>query len=102
MGDGRYDSPMAAADDEFEIRPVADENYEGRQWGYEIVKDGEVVFTATTGGTGPCWNLGEDPRSYADPTDAGSMHICDLDEAIAALKALRDSAAHRQNVARWD
>ncbi len=82
---------------EFEVLPIPGKNYEGRQWGYEIVKGGETLFEVTTGGTGTCWNIDSDPGDL----DATPLHVCDLDEAIAALRALRDSEAHRLHVERW-
>lgn len=88
----------------YTIEPVEGESYEGRQWGYVVKRDGEPILRATTGGTGACWNIEE-----AVPTTVGAdgemeadeFHVCDLNEFIAALEALRDSEAHRLNVERW-
>jgi hypothetical protein len=88
---------------EFEVVPIPGQDYEGRQWGYLITKDGMPEFEVHTGGTGPCWNIDNAPGPMDDdaPTIV-PMHMCDLDETIAALEALRDSEAHRQNVKRWE
>jgi hypothetical protein len=84
-----------------EIVPIEGQNHEGRQWGWRILKDGEPLFDCTTGGTGDCWNVGEPPELCAGEEPGDKLHICDLDEAIGALRALRDSEAHRQNVEQW-
>ena len=83
----------------FEVKPVAGEDYEGRQWGFVIERDGNPVWHVTTGSTGICWNL-EDNGDRADNTIV-PLHICDLDGLIEALEALRDSQAHADNVQRW-
>jgi hypothetical protein len=84
----------------YEIVMIAGQNYEGRQWGWRILKDGSPMFDCSTGGTGACWNIGESPQYEGD--DVGDpIHICELDDAIGALVALRDSDAHRLNVERW-
>jgi hypothetical protein len=85
-----------------EIRPVPDQNYEGRQWGYELVLESGTKFPVHTGGTGACWNIGEDPAAYADPDEADTIHVCELDELIAALQALRQSDVYRENYERWN
>jgi hypothetical protein len=81
----------------FSIEPVEDQNYEGRQWGYRILRDGVEFLRATAGGTGACWNIGD---LGGDP-DMVATHICDLDEWIAALTALRNSAANAIHRERW-
>lgn len=92
---------MASQDSErvVVIQPAESQDYEGRQWGWDIYVNGELLWNVTTGGTGPCWNIveadvPEDERFY--------LHVCDLDDLIAALTALRDSDEHRANVARWE
>lgn len=85
-----------------EIRANPEENYEGRQWGYELVLESGTKFRVWMGGTGACWNIGEDPATLSDPDDAGNIHVCDLDELIAALKALRESDIYRANYERWN
>jgi hypothetical protein len=86
----------------YEVVPVPGENYEGRQWGYRILQDGVPFLDCHTGGTGPCWNISEPPEHYPGDDPGDPLHICELDEMIAALTALRDSGAHRENVERWE
>lgn len=81
----------------FEIVPIPDQNYEGRQWGWRIMKDGEPYLDCAAGGSGDCWNI----RAPEDE-EGDFLHFCDLDEAIRALTTLRESEAHRRNVARWE
>ena len=85
----------------FTVEPVEGENYEGRQWGWHVVLDGRPVLDCSTGGTGPCWNIDCLQTTSVDPSDDVPMHVCDLDELISALTALRDSEAHAENVQRW-
>jgi len=69
-------------------------------------KYGEVIVTvkgapflqAWPGGTGPCWNFAM--FENGEPGEE-NFHVCELDEMIDALVALRDSAANRANVERW-
>lgn len=83
----------------YDVVPIDGQEYEGRQWGWRVLKDGVPMFDCSTGGTGPCWNVGEtEPKR--DEGDV-PLHICDLDDAIDALVALRDSEANKQSVARW-
>jgi len=85
----------------FEVVPIPGQEYEGRQIGWRILKDGEPFLDCSPGGTGPCWNVSEVPQFDGD--EAGDpLHVCKLDEMIAALAALRDSDAHRANVERWE
>jgi hypothetical protein len=84
---------------EFEIKPVEGENYEGRQWGYTIERDGRAVLHATTGGTGECWNV--EAAEDATDNDVVPIHVCDLNDFIGALQALQGSEAHAAHVARW-
>lgn len=86
---------------EIRIEPNPEENYKGRQWGYTLVCASGTKFPVHTGGTGPCWNIGEDPAAYDHPDEAETLHVCDLDEFIEALQALRASDAYRENVERW-
>jgi hypothetical protein len=81
----------------YTIEPVAGCDYEGRQWGYRVLLDGHPYMECSTGGTGPCWNF----TLELEDEDAILEHVCDLDELIGALTALRDSDAHRENVERW-
>jgi len=82
---------------------VEGEDHEGRQWGYEVVGErrfelrGLPILRAVTGGTGPCWNITLD----AHTDDEETLHVCDLDEFIAALTVLRDSDANREHKERW-
>lgn len=62
-----------------------------------IVVDGVERYECSPGGTGPCWNI----RETEDEANDFYIHVCDLDDFMAALKALRDSDAHRANVERW-
>lgn len=82
---------------EFTITPVEGESYEGHQWGYEIKLAGFTFARAWTGGTGPCWNIDLEPNDDEEQP----IHVCDLDELIAALQALRESDAYRENEERW-
>jgi hypothetical protein len=81
----------ASADRGFTVESADD-----RRWSYVIKLNDRDFLQAHTGGTGPCWNVKE-----ADDEDAFYLHICELDEMIGALQALRDSEAHRLNVERW-
>jgi hypothetical protein len=81
----------------YSVEPAAGKRYKNRQWGYRITRDGETILHADTGGTGPCWNLLMHGGFEEDET----MHVCDLDELIAALTALRDSDANAEHVKRW-
>lgn len=81
------------------IEALEGEEHEGRQWGYLITVDDEPSWHASTGGTGPCWNLTE--VSSEPNFEPDQVHICDLDELIATLTTLRDSEAHKANAARW-
>lgn len=83
----------------YEIVPIKGKGYEGRQWGWKILQDGVPMLDCFTGGTGPCWNIGE-PAESADVGDV-PLHVCELDDMIDALVALRESEANKQNVARW-
>jgi hypothetical protein len=85
----------------FEIVPIPGQAYEGRQWGWRILKDGRPFLDCFTGGTGSCWNLADaEPSPWEESGE--SLHVCDLDELIAALSVLRGSEAHRANVERWE
>lgn len=64
--------------------------------GWLVTLGGEPYLHAVDGGTGPCWNIRE-----AGDEGADRLHVCDLDDLISALTALRDSDAHKQNVERW-
>lgn len=75
---------------EFAVEPVAGESY-------EIRKDGQRLFRCWMGGTGRCWNIDFDPADEEEP----AVHVCDLDEMIAALQALRESDVYRENEERW-
>jgi hypothetical protein len=88
----------------FEIVPDPDKGHGGHQSGWLILKDGIPLFECTAGDTGPCWNIdnASTPFDATDDRTVIPMHLCDLDEAIAALTALRDSEAHRLNEQRWD
>lgn len=80
-----------------QIEPIEGQCHEGRQWGWRI-RAGVSEFRAVTGGTGTCWNIGQDDLDGA-PT--AMMHVCELDDLIEALVALRDSDAHRDHLVRW-
>ena len=81
----------------YDVVPIDGQEYEGRQWGWRVLKDGVPVFDCSTGGTGPYWNIAD----IGEPDESFPLHICDLDDAIDALVALRDSEANKQSVARW-
>jgi hypothetical protein len=83
----------------FSVVPIDGQEYKGRQWGWLIQADGHPFLEAVAGGTGACWNLSEvteEPDAYPS-----RMHVCDLDELIAALVTLRNSEAHASLVERW-
>lgn len=85
----------------YTVEPIEGQAYEGRQIGYVVMRDGERVFECSTGGTGACWNIrqnAEDDEPYLPTID---VHVCDLDDLIGALTALRDSEANRLHVERW-
>ena len=63
---------------------------------WRVLKDGVPFLEFLPGGTGPCWNM----REANDP-DGNYVHLCEIDEAIGALTALRESSAYRENIARW-
>jgi len=84
----------------YKVVPIEGQNVDGRQYGWQIQADGLGIFDCFQGSTGACWNLSNTP-SYNDEDPDDPIHICDLDEAIQALEALRDSDAHKQNVERW-
>ena len=88
-----------AEQERYEVKPVEGESFQGRQWGYVIERDGEELWHVVTGATGACWNV-EDRLTVVE-TDPEVLHVCDLDELIAALQALRSSDAHKQLVAEW-
>lgn len=92
---GPVELSLPAKAERLSIEPNPGENYEGRQWGYTIMLDGRPYLRVTTGGTGSCWNL-MDPEDEDD-----ELHICELDDLIAALQFLRDSEAHKEHVKRW-
>ena len=64
--------------------------------GWLISLKGEPYLYAYPGSTGPCWHIRE-----ADDEGADFLHVCELDDLIAALQALKASDAHRVNVERW-
>ena len=80
----------------YTVAPIEGQSYHGRQWGWRVLRNGFPFVQAVTGGSGPCWNIGEDDN------EANLMHVCDLDDLIAALIALRNSDADRLNTERWD
>lgn len=92
---------QGAPGNRFTLRPIEGDSYKGEQWGYMIELDGHDFLRASMGGTGDCWNIQE-----TSPTFVGGemvyedFHICDLDDFIAALEALRDSDAHKANIER--
>lgn len=81
-----------------EIIPNEGESYEGRQYGWMIMLNGTPYARAWTGGTGACWNVLFNPE---DEDDAVAVHFCELDEAISALTALRDSSMNAAHRKRW-
>jgi hypothetical protein len=92
----------------YEVRSAPGEDYEGRQYGYQIWRlptDDETFppypeWTATTGSTGPCWNIDSyDPMNQDD--DGTPLHVCDLDDLIEALQALASSDADHKHQERW-
>jgi hypothetical protein len=86
----------------FTVEPIDGENSEGWQWGWMVRRDGEDVLQCDSGGTGPCWNLNAlDGENHFGPLGDIKGHVCELDDLIDALVALRDSNAHQDNVARW-
>jgi hypothetical protein len=58
---------------------------------------GDSQLECYPGGTGPCWNIRD-----ADDEGANYLHVCDLDDLIAALHTLKNSDAHKANVKRWE
>jgi hypothetical protein len=64
-----------------------------------ILKDGSPYLGCWPGGTGPCWNIRVVENSQEGYDE--QIHVCELDELIGALQALRASAAHQENVKRW-
>ena len=82
---------------EFRVVPLKGKSYEGRQFGYVIEQDGLPAWYVSTGGTGSCWNIRE-----VDDEGGDLMHVCELDELIGALEALRESDANKEHVARWE
>jgi hypothetical protein len=102
--DGRT-MPEPTAMERFTIVPIEGDSYEGRQWGYHVLVDGLPYLRATTGGTGSCWNFSRYEVNASDGEwvrqDEGDWHICELDDLIGALEALKASPAHRENVQRW-
>lgn len=82
----------------FTVQPIAGKEYDGFQWGWRVVDEyGNDYLHASTGGTGPCWNVC-DPE---DNPEVCPFHACEIDELIAALQALRESEAYRLNEERW-
>ena len=82
---------------DYSVEPIEGQSYAGRQWGWMVLKDGEPFLECSTGGTGPCWNV----DTELSDVDSVAMHVCELDDLIAALQVLRESDAYRANVARW-
>jgi hypothetical protein len=79
------------------IEPLEGEEHDGHQFGFLIKANGRPRLHATIHGVsprGPRWSLTEvsDDPAFEPSVDVSN---CDLDEMIAALTALRDSAAHR-------
>jgi len=69
-------------------------------WRYVVAEHGMPILECSRGGTGDCWNIekfGWNELEYEPVT----WHICDLDDFISALVALRESKAHKRNVAYW-
>ena len=87
----------------FTLTPIPDKQYEGRQYGWHILRDRQPYLDVSTGGTGACWNIDhpKTPESMFAEVGIIGVHLCDLEEFIAALEALRDSEAHRDHVERW-
>jgi hypothetical protein len=87
----------------FEVVPDLGKRHRANRPDWLILKDGVPLFQCSTGDTGPCWNIdnASTPLDDGDDRTAVPMHLCDLDEAIAALTALRDSDAYRLNEERW-
>lgn len=85
----------------FQIAPVEGKRHKDRQWGWRVLQDGVPFLDCTWGGTGPCWNIGRAARFEGDQAETEPMHICELDDLIAALAALRESDAYRLNEEQW-
>jgi hypothetical protein len=93
----------------YEVRPVEGQDYEGRQYGYEIWRlpdEGEdfvpyAEWTATTGSTGPCWNIDDVRPDVPGEEPSVPLHVCDLEGFIDALQALRDSEADAELQRGW-
>lgn len=83
------------------IEPAAGENYEGRQWGWNVSTPDGPSFHLVAGGTAQCWNIGENVLNPEDD-DRETIHVCDLEEFIEALEAFRDSDVRHKEEARWD
>jgi hypothetical protein len=91
----------------YKVKPVEGQDYEGRQWGYQIwclPDDSDQhsfepfpEWNVQTGGTGPCWNI-----SQVGDDEGAPMHVCSLEDLIAALEALRDSEADAAHRKRWE
>jgi hypothetical protein len=86
----------------YEIVPIEGESVEGRQYGWRILKDGVPYLDCTTGGTSACWNIDDADVGPGEEQAVTPLHICDIDEMIGALVALRDSEVNAQHVARWE
>lgn len=73
------------ADRKYTVEPDADENHEGRQSGWRVLRGDDVVLEASWGGTGPCWNL----ASGHEDADDCMLHVCELPPFIEALLEIR-------------
>lgn len=87
--------------DGYKVVPVEGEctepEYGSRQYGWMVIDpSGIEVLHCVEGGTGECWNIG-DPQHPEDSL----LHVCELDDLIAALQALKGSEAHRLHVEYW-